>query len=147
MSSPNVNSKFMRPFWKTNSRLLVKQLRDKSSDITATPVNVWIQGFVESVYNDFDVIRLRDSDGCIVVRSCNHVPGGLDWLKAIADESARRQKYCQILGEAVDIYDGEVQVRAIKIVDISEDAALQKSWPNEVNEFANVLSGAIKGFR
>lgn len=103
--------------------------------------NVWLQGIVRNVTKNGDTLELtdddRDASNAVIVTRCRSVPGCRSW-------QALKGRYAQVLGSLHGV-DGHqtVQIRAIKILDLSEadnHDVFKLMWPNEVRELIKFSS-------
>ncbi|XP_003964898.1 recQ-mediated genome instability protein 2 [Takifugu rubripes] len=93
---------------------------------------VWMQGTVMEVQLDRDSVLLMDETGTFTVQGVKGIPKGKPCLSP--------GKYVMVMG-VIQAASPEPRVRAVKMADLSELAALhRRTWKLEVEELQQVLA-------
>ncbi|XP_071326786.1 recQ-mediated genome instability protein 2 [Trachinotus anak] len=93
---------------------------------------VWLQGTVLEVQLDRNTVLLLDETGTFAVQGVNNIPKGKPCLS--------QGKYVMVMG-VIQAISPEPVIRAVKMADLSERAALhRRMWKLEVEELQQVLS-------
>ncbi|XP_071373967.1 recQ-mediated genome instability protein 2 [Centroberyx affinis] len=100
----------------------------------SVPVSmVWMQGTVLEVQLDRNTVLLLDETGTFVVQGVNNIPKGKPCLS--------QGKYVMVMG-AIQAISPEPVIRAVKMADLSQRAALhRRMWKLEVEDLQQVLTG------
>ncbi|XP_074552750.1 recQ-mediated genome instability protein 2 [Halichoeres trimaculatus] len=93
---------------------------------------VWMQGTVLEVQVDRNTVLLVDETGTFTVQGVNNIPRGKPCLS--------QGKYVMVMGVIVSP-SPEPIIRAVKMADLSEHAALhRRMWKLEVRELQKLLA-------
>ncbi|KAM7387047.1 hypothetical protein PAMA_009593 [Pampus argenteus] len=93
---------------------------------------VWMQGTVLEVQLDRSTVLLMDETGTFAVQGVNSIPKGKPCLS--------QGKYVMVMG-VIQAISPEPVIRAVKIADLSEFAALHRQmWKLEVEDLQQVLA-------
>ncbi|KAM7371861.1 hypothetical protein PAMP_009070 [Pampus punctatissimus] len=93
---------------------------------------VWMQGTVLEVQLDRSTVLLMDETGTFTVQGVNSIPKGKPCLS--------QGKYVMVMG-VIQAISPEPVIRAVKIADLSEFAALHRQmWKLEVEDLQQVLA-------
>ncbi|XP_029997592.1 recQ-mediated genome instability protein 2-like [Sphaeramia orbicularis] len=93
---------------------------------------VWMQGTVMEVQPDQNTVVLMDETGTFTVQGVKNIPKGKPCLSP--------GKYVMVMG-VVQAVSPEPVVRAVKLADLSELAALhRRMWKLEVEDLQQVLA-------
>ncbi|XP_030591799.1 recQ-mediated genome instability protein 2 [Archocentrus centrarchus] len=100
---------------------------------SSLPVSlVWMQGTVLKVQQDRNTVLLIDETGTFTVQGVNNIPKGKPCLS--------QGKYVMVMG-VIQAVSPEPVIRAVKMADLSELAALHKRmWKLEVDDLQQVLA-------
>ncbi|XP_061567655.1 recQ-mediated genome instability protein 2 [Cololabis saira] len=93
---------------------------------------VWMQGTVLEVQLDRNSALLMDETGTFIVQNVNNIPKGKPCLI--------QGKYVMVMG-VIQAVSPEPVIRAVKMADLSERAALHRQmWKLEVEDLQQVLA-------
>lgn len=93
---------------------------------------VWMQGSVLEVQLDQNTVLLMDETGTFAVQGVNNIPKGKPCLF--------QGKYVMVMGVIQAVFPEPV-IRAVKVADLSEQAALhRRMWKLEVEDLQQVLA-------
>ncbi|KPJ05685.1 hypothetical protein RR46_02207 [Papilio xuthus] len=95
-----------------------------------TPLDVWLQGTIETVGND--ILIISDNFGKVKVTKLESADGVVD----------TKSTYCCIIGVAVNT-KGLPEVQATKFIDLSMQPQMKMSWETEVQEAQLLIQGKI----
>ncbi|XP_072299144.1 recQ-mediated genome instability protein 2 [Eucyclogobius newberryi] len=93
---------------------------------------VWMQGTVLEVQLDRNMVLLMDETGTFTVQGVNSIPKGKPCLL--------QGKYVMVMG-VIQAAAPEPVIRAVKVADLSEQAALhRRMWKLEVEDLQRVMA-------
>ncbi|XP_068193017.1 recQ-mediated genome instability protein 2 [Antennarius striatus] len=93
---------------------------------------VWMQGTVLEAQLDRNTVLLMDETGTFAVQGVNNIPKGKPCLS--------EGKYVMVMG-VIQTVSPEPVVRAVKMADLSEHAALhRRMWKLEVEDLQQVMA-------
>ncbi|XP_068613198.1 recQ-mediated genome instability protein 2-like [Brachionichthys hirsutus] len=93
---------------------------------------VWMQGTVLEAQLDGNTVLLMDETGTFAVQGVNNIPKGKPCLS--------KGKYVMVMG-AIQTVSPEPVIRAVKMADLSELAALhRRMWKLEVEDLQQVMA-------
>ncbi|XP_077589876.1 recQ-mediated genome instability protein 2 [Stigmatopora nigra] len=106
---------------------LLRPGKDRSLSVSL----VWMQGTVMEVQLELNSVLLMDETGTFTVQGINSIPKGKPCLCS--------GKYVMVMG-VVHAVSPEPVIRAMKMADLSEQAALHRQmWKLEVEDLQHVL--------
>lgn len=92
---------------------------------------VWIQGTVVTFNQDKSEVTLQEDGTDLTIIKCNGIPGGNEWIT--------QGLYVMVVGEIDANNFSTVNIRAIKMADLSDNYIHKLTWSHEVAELKGLL--------